>query len=999
MLFLATLFLSLTTFAQEDEPFIPEWAQSDLYEEQQANKEAVTTAGTDLGDEESNVEANGVSPGDESGDESDDDAVSDESATETKALPGGGGGKSGVSPQALSLPDGNGSIQGMGESFTPNLNTGSGSFSVPIALPPGRRGVQPSIGLGYTTGAGDGVLGWGWNVGVPFITRQSDKGLPQYNDSDRFIYNGGTELVSIDLPEDEDWPAGWENGADGNIVYFRSRLEGTFMRFFYNRDNDSWLVQDKQGNHYYFGENQTEKIVGPKGTYQWNLTRMADIRNVLHGTGNDIQYTYIEDGNNLYFSDIYWNSFEHEYGVLEKYQHRVHFRYELRPDPTTSFASGFKIEQNLRLVGIEVSSFMDKPSGSRTPTRTYVFSYDDSTVSFHSKLNSVQMCGRDFVWNEHLDGGTGTCMPPLVFHYTETQNLNDEPSDPIAGFGSINEQVQTFDVSPDVALDDPDVSMLDVNQDGLPDLLITRPEDEYFGSEHAAVLNDATGNGRLEDIIQVDNPAGWSLRLSNLNVQVMDVDGTGNADLLHMPYASEYHYYRLTDQCGSSEFCWDETPEIPLNPDIDFTNDSTNIQTADLNSDGLIDIIRTTGTRMEHYMNLSGTRNPTTKKFMLGQFGRFDENGYGVPNESVNSCILMRGGPMQFANGNVRFGDMNGDGLIDIVDLKNGSIAYWPNRGYGQWGDTEDECEEGEYVDGTEVEMSGSPYFSNPDYEGVSIADLNGDGLSDLFQIRFDAVDIWLNRGDNTFTPRHIIENTPETPSGTYGQVTLADINGSGTTDIVWGNAGNYQYIDLGGDYRLSRDMTLEVDNQGMRPGMLEMVENGLGGATLLQYDVTTHLMMHAAADGDPWETVAPMAMTVVTKSISRDFLEEIGGPKGRYVSEYLYRNPYYDAAEAEFRGFSYAESWDRERDADGDGVWDQSALCSSDSVAKGEAPMVGRNWFHTGTRPECMVKPRHNDAWNNTWGPQSVACAEKLHEENPLAGLNGASIKSDVYS
>ena len=56
-----------------------------------------------------------------------------------------GSNPTGVTPQALALPEGTGSIQGMGESFTPDLNTGSGSFSLPIALPPGRRGLAPSV--------------------------------------------------------------------------------------------------------------------------------------------------------------------------------------------------------------------------------------------------------------------------------------------------------------------------------------------------------------------------------------------------------------------------------------------------------------------------------------------------------------------------------------------------------------------------------------------------------------------------------------------------------------------------------------------------------------------------------------------------------------------------------------------------------------------------------------------------------------------------------------
>ena len=46
-------------------------------------------------------------------------------------------GKSGRSSQVISLPQGGGALKGIGETFSPDLFTGTGNFSVPIAVPNG----------------------------------------------------------------------------------------------------------------------------------------------------------------------------------------------------------------------------------------------------------------------------------------------------------------------------------------------------------------------------------------------------------------------------------------------------------------------------------------------------------------------------------------------------------------------------------------------------------------------------------------------------------------------------------------------------------------------------------------------------------------------------------------------------------------------------------------------------------------------------------------------
>src|SRR5260370_11919209 len=93
--------------------------------------------------------------------------------------------------EIITSPKGGGALQGIGEKFSPDLFTGTGNFTVPIALPPGRNGFKPQLSLAYSTGNGNGPLGLGWGLSVPGISRKTSKGIPQYDDSvDTFVLSG-----------------------------------------------------------------------------------------------------------------------------------------------------------------------------------------------------------------------------------------------------------------------------------------------------------------------------------------------------------------------------------------------------------------------------------------------------------------------------------------------------------------------------------------------------------------------------------------------------------------------------------------------------------------------------------------------------------------------------------------------------------------------------------------------------------------------------------------
>jgi hypothetical protein len=57
--------------------------------------------------------------------------------------------KSASASQALSLPKGGGALHGIGETFSPDLHTGTGNFTVPITVPAGRNGMSPFVAADY----------------------------------------------------------------------------------------------------------------------------------------------------------------------------------------------------------------------------------------------------------------------------------------------------------------------------------------------------------------------------------------------------------------------------------------------------------------------------------------------------------------------------------------------------------------------------------------------------------------------------------------------------------------------------------------------------------------------------------------------------------------------------------------------------------------------------------------------------------------------------------
>ncbi|WP_275935527.1 SpvB/TcaC N-terminal domain-containing protein [Sandaracinus amylolyticus] len=911
----------------------------------------------------------------------------------------------------------------MGESFAPILSSGTATFSVPIAVAPGRRGVQPSLALSYSSTSGNGPVGFGWGLAAPFIARQSDRGLPRYVDDrqyhpqeDRFLYNGGQELVPVDSAAIAavDQRAA-QSGADASQVpddvagwqQYRARVEGAFMRFFRSPDSTRWVVQSRDGTRFDFGllgsgEGPTDAVsasiraleIDPESSEadprvaRWSLTRMSDAH------GSTVYYGYRYDRGQSYLETIHYlaphtcagadvESTRECLEPLSAYGARVRLVYENREDVFSSFATGWKIETALRLRRVEITA----SSGvGRTLVRRYHLRYDPT--SFHSLLSEVQVEGRPELANAELgvskgrtdinesaldDRIQGRVLPPMRFGYSTMPARGEQ----IPGFGGVDATAHPVEHSPPHSVDEARADLFDVNSDGLPDLIVTDParyrtrEGEpavgvffngFTGSSAAPAGATAHFSGAIP--MPMDPRMSAVLSLSNPNVVPMDIDGDGRSDMLHMPRLRTYGWFTPTRgqdpasgavvSPASQDWRWTyaqtELPADDFDPRVDLGRDAQHLEIVDVNNDHLIDIVRTTGTVMQTWVNLGWLPGGD------GRFGsyRYVDDHWELSTQPIESCLLQSGTPVDFENAETRLADMNGDGLLDIVEIQRGRVRYWPGRGEGSWGEGPHECARGEGAN-RYIEMATPPAELNVELDGVSLTDVNADGATDVVQIRFDAVDVWFNRAGRAFTQRLIARGTPPTPSF-VPRTRFADIDGSGTTDIVWGTANDWRYVDLAG---------------GRRPRLLVRVENGLGAQTDIGYgssaeDYVTDLaaaqrctscerFTWGRADGghsarleelagtETWHSAgSPVISTVVRSVTTSDRLELLGREPHVSTTNFAYHDGYYEGIEQEFRGFGAA-------DAQAVGDWNHPTSFT-------------RTYFHQGRRPQSIADDRLAD-------------------------------------
>jgi hypothetical protein len=264
---------------------------------------------------------------------------------------------------------------------------------------------------------------------------------------------------------------------------------------------------------------------------------------------------------------------------------------------------------------------------------------------------------------------------------------------------------------------------------------------------------------------------------------------------------------------------------------------------------------------------------------------------------------------------------MSGDGLTDLVRIRNGEVCYWPNLGYGRFG--------------AKVTTDQAPRFDRTelfDSRRIRLADIDGSGTADIIYFVNGSVHLYFNQSGNAWGARRVLAYFPSVES--VSSAAAFDLLGNGTACLVWSSplTGNMRrpmrYIDLMG---------------GQKPHLLVRVRNNLGAETVVQYAPSTKFYVADKLASTPWVTRLPFPVHVVEQVQSYDYVS-----RNLFVTRYAYHHGYFDGVEREFRGFGRVDQWDTEEFA---------TLSSSTAfpqavnldAASNVPPACTKTWFHTG--------------------------------------------------
>lgn len=900
-------------------------------------------------------------------------------ASQDKSASHGEGGKR--APPAIALPEGGGAIRGIGEKFAANPVTGTGSTTIPLPASPGRSGFGPELSLSYDSGSGNSPFGFGWSLSLPSIARKTDKALPRYLDaeeSDVFILSGAEDLVPALKPDgtrqrDETSAAGYA------IERYRPRVEGLFARIerwtrsdgdvhwrsiskdnvltLYGADANSrvadpedprrifsWLIcetRDDKGNaivYRYKGEDGTACVLARSrernrgGADDVRRTANRYLKRILYGNraplldGAGRRPRFLADLPATQLDDAGWMfEFVCDYGEHHPLAPKPDDAgdWEYRADPFSSYRAGFEVRTTRLCRRVLMFHHVPDAAGGKgydgLVRSTDLIHSDrqdptDPRNPVYSFLRAVTQTGH----RRRADGSyESRSLPAVEFDYTE----------PV-----VQDRVELVDAGSlenlPVGVDGADYRWADLHGEGIPGILAERAGAFFYKRNLSPIADGQVGFGPTACVAEKPN-----LALAG-GAQFMDLAGDGRPDLVMLDGPTP-GFYEHGAEPGWQSF-------RPFVSRLNRNTRDPSLRFIDLNGDGRADVLITEDDAFVWHPSLG-------------------EDGFGAARRVGWAPDDEKGPRLVFASDgeSIHLADMSGDGLTDLVRIRNGEVCYWPNLGYGRFG--------------AKVAMDHPPHFDNADqfdYRRLRLGDVDGSGTADLVYLHRSGVRLYFNQSGNGWSEKRALAVFPRVEE--LASIELVDLLGNGTLCLAWSSplpadAGRpMRYVNLMG---------------AAKPHLLVRTVNNLGAETRVHYATSTRFYLQDERDGRPWLTRLPFPVHVVERIETIDHIA-----RNRFITRYAYHHGHFDGEEREFRGFGMVEQWDTEELAALTASGALPAPANADPASH-VPPVLTRTWFHTGI---YLGRERVSDFFAGFLAGQG---AGEYYREPPSTGVAPADL------
>ncbi|MCB1227012.1 MAG: hypothetical protein KDK99_14440 [Verrucomicrobiales bacterium] len=887
----------------------------------------------------------------------------------------------------MELPQGGGAIRGIGEKFTFNAQTGTGDLSVPLNCPKSRADWAPDLALSYDSGAGNGVFGTGWSLGSAAISRKTDKGLPRYFDDSRdeterdtFLLAGAEDLVPMD--------GGEAVQPDGYVVRrYLPRVEGAFARIEWWRhplqaERSYWRVQSRDNVTSILGLTDVGRIADPEHperVFSWLVQAVFDDR------GNATVYHYKpEDLSGMNSSMTHeLHRLSGHTPICNRHLSRVHYGNRL-PFHAPADPAAYR-EKVAQLIA----------SGTGETRRDWIF---DVIFDYGDHVNFEQVQPEPKAWDlrkdpfsshrASFDVRTYRLCRRILF----AQHIDLDPNGDAQGYEGITRSLELgYEES---AVLTKLTSVKQVSWRKLDDSSYAKAEwpPLTLGYSEAGEMTRHT----IPHQDAISAPEG----VDGEHYEFADVDGEGIAGILSR---REGGWWYAANRGGRF------ARALPL-PKMPVLAGSGRMQLMDLAGDGALDVVMFDG----HGASFSE---------------RTEAQGWTPPRP------LERAAAFDTTDTSVRFMDITGDGRTDIVRVEHETLLYQESRGEEGFGHVHRIAKEmRKWIDArlsfTEVKQS------------TFLADMSGDGLTDIVSIMPGRVCYLPNLGYGRFGELVIMENAPVFEASNLfdpARLRLIDADGSGSTDIIYLDRGGATLYpnQSGNSFGTARRIPFPVTHQfasvqstdffgdgtgclvwsssaphdqgrhfevvkltgGIKPHLLTRIVNNLGAETHLSYRSSTQFYLDDLNEGRPWLTKLPFPVHVVDRVETLDRIS-----RNRFVSRYTYHEGFFDGEEREFRGFGMVEQRDTEEIG---AIKDLSDTSKNWDTGSYVPPVLTRTWFHTGhwRRDTTLIVAFQKQFWkaddavaplDDTIIPENLSVEE---EREACRALRGRMIRQEVYA